>query len=145
MFLLDTNVISELRKAGDVQADASVVAWSSEQTPESLHISAITVMELEIGVRRMERRDTVQGALLRKWLDEHVMTFFSSRIVPVDAAVAVQCAKLHVPDKKSERDALIAASALVHNMAVVTRNESDFVHSDVRLINPWVWEKGTMT
>ena len=137
MFLLDTNVISELRKAGDGRADANVVAWLNRHAPETLHISAITLMELEIGVRRIECRDEAQGALLRTWLDTRVGAFFAARTVPVDARVAIQCAKLHVPDQKSERDALIAASAMVHNMAVVTRNVADFFDAGVDIINPW--------
>ena len=137
MFLLDTNVISELRKAGSGRADANVIAWVSQAEAESFFLSAITVMELEIGVLRIERRDTAQGKTLRQWLDGRVLAEFADRILPIDTAVALRCAALHVPDQRSERDALIAATAMVHGMTVVTRNTADFAPSGVRLIDPW--------
>ncbi len=137
IFLLDTNVISELRKAGDGRADASVTGWAQELAAQSLYISAITLMELEIGVCAMERKDAAQGRILRGWLDSHVIPFFEERIVPVDEAVALQCAKLHVPNRKSERDALIAATALVHDMTLATRNVKDFAVTGARIVNPW--------
>lgn len=137
IFLLDTNVISELRKVGDGRADANVTDWAQELAAQSLYISAITLMELEIGVRAMERKDAAQGRMLRGWLDGHVIPFFEARIVPVDQAVALRCAKLHVPNRKSERDALIAATALVHDMTLATRNVKDFAETDARIMNPW--------
>ncbi|CUI85274.1 type II toxin-antitoxin system VapC family toxin [Cognatishimia activa] len=142
IFLLDSNVVSELRKAADGRADTNVTAWAEGLAPESLYISAISLMELEIGVRGKERKDAVQGQMLRTWLDRHVIPFFDGRIVPIDDVVAIQCAKLHVPDRKSERDALIAATALVHDMIVATRNEKDFVETGVRLLNPWTGTNG---
>lgn len=138
MFLLDTNVISELRKAGDGRADANVTAWLSGQDAAALFISAITVMELDIGVRRIERRDPTQGAMLRAWFAERVLPEFHDRILPVDTSVALRCAGLHVPDPRSERDALIAATGLVHGFTVVTRNTGDFKDTGVILLNPWV-------
>jgi len=137
MYVLDTNVVSELRKAKSGKASPGVVAWAASVVPGSLFISAITVMELEMGVLQIERRDVAQGALLRAWLDQNVLPTFASRILPVDVTVAQRCAKLHVPDQQSERDALIAATALVHGMAVVTRNVQDFQASGVAIINPW--------
>lgn len=137
MFLLDTNVISELRKAGDGRADANVTAWLAQEDAASFFISAITLMELEIGVLQVERRDPVQGARLRPWLDNKVLPEFAERILPIDATVALQCARLHVPDRRAERDALIAATAMVHGMAVVTRNVADFEATGVPLVNPW--------
>ncbi|MHA3738961.1 PIN domain-containing protein [Pseudomonas sp. Eth.TT006] len=134
MYLLDTNVISELRKP---QADSNVVSWANSVSAPRLYISAITLKELETGVLRMERRDPAQGKLLRSWLIRHVMPAFEARILPVDAAVALRCASLHVPDQANESDALIAATALVHGLTVVTRNVSDFQASGVALINPW--------
>lgn len=135
MFLLDTNVISELRKAR--AADPKVVAWANSVEASVLFISAITVFELEQGVLLVERRDAKQGMALRTWLDGQVMPEFSSRILSIDADVARRCASLHVPDPRSERDALIAATALVHAMTVVTRNVADFDKTGVRLVNPW--------
>ena len=121
MFLLDTNVVSELRKAGDGRADGKVIAWLSSVDAGILYLSFITLLEIELGVLRIERRDVVQGARLRTWMIDHILPEFLDRILPVDAAVALRCAPLHVPDPRSERDALIAATALVHGMTVVTR------------------------
>lgn len=137
MFLLDTNVVSELRKVGDGRADARVVAWISRHDAAGFYISALTLMELEIGILRIERRDGVQGELLRRWMDRHVLPEFRERTLPVNSAVALKCARLHVPDPRSERDALIAATALVHGMTVVTGNLSDFEATGVAAIDPW--------
>lgn len=137
MFVLDTNIVSELRKAGDGRADPNVITWLAGHDAAAFFLSAITLMELEIGVRRIERRDQGQGALLRTWMDNQVLPEFDGRILPVDAVVALQCARLHVPDPRSDRDALIAATALVHGMTVVTRNVADFRNTGVLLIDPW--------
>jgi len=137
MFLLDTNVVSELRKAKSGKADANVTAWAGSVPYGSLFISAITLLELEMGVLLVARRDPNQGAILRAWLDKHVVPAFHDRILPIDVAVAQRCARLHVPDPRAERDALIAATALVHGMTVVTRNISDFQPTGVPLLNPW--------
>ncbi len=137
MFLLDTNVISELRKAGAGKADPNVVSWLTARDAAICYISAITLMELDLGILLMERRDPAQGARLRAWMEDHVLPEFSERTVPVDRAVALACARLYVPDPRPERDAFIAASALVHGMAVVTRNVADFAHMGVTVINPW--------
>jgi toxin FitB len=135
-WLLDTNVISELRKSART-ADPGVVNWAADQQAETLHISAITVLELEIGVRRKERSDAEQGALLRQWLDGSVLPAFASRILPIDTTVAIRAGSLHVPDPRPERDALIAATAAMHGLTVVTRNVRDFARLDVPLLNPW--------
>ena len=137
MFILDTNVISELRKAKSGKADSKVMAWAAAINADVLFLSAITILELEMGVLQVERKDPLQGNLLRSWLDNQVLTAFDGKILVVDAAVAQRCARLHVPDRSSERDALIAATALVHGMTIVTRNVSDFEMSGVDLINPW--------
>ena len=137
MFLLDTNVISELRKAGDGKANPKVVAWLSNVDANAFFLSAVTLMELELGVLRIERRYPAQGAAIRVWMDHHILPEFAERTLPVDAAVALRCAALHVPDPRPERDALIAATALVHGMTVVTRNLDNFKASGVPLLNPW--------
>lgn len=137
MYLLDTNVVAELRMAKAGKADAKVTAWARSVVPSSLFLSTITVLELELGVMLMERRDHAQGALLRAWLDGHVLPAFAGRVLAIDIAVARRCAQLHVPDPKSERDAFIAATALVHGMTVVTRNVGDFRSIDVALLDPW--------
>lgn len=137
MFILDTNVVSELRKVRLGKADANVTAWAQSVDAASLFVSAITIMELELGVLSVERKDPVQGAMLRTWLEQQVLPEFSGRTLPVDTVVAQRCARLHVPDRRSERDALIAATALVHHMRVVTRNVVDFKPTGVDLVNPW--------
>lgn len=137
MFLLDTNVVSELRKAGTGRAPPAVVAWAQATEPATLFLPVIAVLEIERGVLMAERRDPAQGAALRAWLEGQVLPAFEGRILLVDAAVARRCAQLHVPDPKSDRDALIAAIALVHSMTVVTRNVADFMATGVRLLDPF--------
>lgn len=137
MHLLDTNIVSELRKVRAGKADPNVAAWSERVDASELFVSAITILELELGVLSIERKDAVQGAVLRAWLEQHVLPEFTGRTLPVDTAVAQRCARLHVPDRRSERDALIAATALVHGMTVVTRNVADFQPTGVTLLNPW--------
>jgi toxin FitB len=137
-FLLDTNVVSELRKAKSGKVHPAVISWATKVPAGSLYLSAITLLELEMGVLQVERRDATQGTLMRTWLDGHVLPAFAGRVLAVDAAVALQCARLHVPDRLSERDAMIAATALVHGMTVVTRNVADFEASGVALFDPWV-------
>ncbi len=137
MYLLDTNVVSELRKAKAGKADKNVIAWAAKVSADSLFLSVITILELETGVQLVARRDPAQGTLLRAWLEGHVLLAFSGRILPVDVPVAQRCAKLHVPDRRSDRDALIAATALVHGMTVVTRNIADFQATGVELLDPW--------
>ena len=137
MIVLDTNVVSELRKAGGGKADMNVVAWLSGQDAAACYVSAVTLMELELGILLMERRDPVQGARLRTWMADYVLPEFSERTIPADSAVALACARFHVPDPRPERDAWIAASALVHGMTLVTRNMADFAPMGVALLNPW--------
>ena len=137
MFVLDTNVVSELRKVRSGKAAAQVVAWADSVDANLMYVSAVTVLELETGILQMERRDPAQGAMLRAWMDRQVLPEFAGRVLPIDTAVAQRCARLHVPDTRAERDALIAATALVHSMTVVTRNAADFAPTGVPLVNPW--------
>jgi predicted nucleic acid-binding protein len=137
MYLLDTNVISEMRKAGDGKADRNVIGWFAAVNIWSCFVSVITLLEIEIGILRMERRDQRQGARMRMWMEKRVLPEFSGRELAVDGRVALRCAKLHVPDPRSERDAMIAATALVHGMSVVTRDVSDFAALGVKIVNPW--------
>ncbi len=137
MYVLDTNVVSELRKIRAGKADPNVAAWAEKVDATDLFVSAITIMELELGILLIERKDATQGAILRAWLEQHVLPEFFERTLPVDTAVAQRCARLHVPDRCSERDALIAATALVHGMTIVTRNVADFQASGVTILNPW--------
>ena len=135
MFLLDTNVLSELRRRD--RTDRNVAAWADALDPADLFLSAITILEIEAGTLLIERRDPAQGALLRAWIDHRVLPAFAGRILAVDTAVAQRCARLHVPDPRAERDALIAATALVHRLKVATRNVADFRPMGVEIVNPW--------
>lgn len=137
MYLLDTNVVSELRKVRSGKADANVARWAEQADAMELFISVIVLQELEIGVLLTERRDSTQGRMLRIWLEGHVLPAFSGRILPVDTPVARISARLHVPDPRPVRDALIAATAMVHEMTVVTRNSQDFTPTGVTVLNPW--------
>ena len=137
MYLLDTNVISELRKLYTGRTNLRVRAWAGGVAASSQFLSAITIMELELGALQMERKDSRQGALLRSWIERIILPGFEGRILNVDALTARRCAALHVPDPCSYRDALIAATALVHSMTVVTRDVSHFERTGVAILNPW--------
>lgn len=137
MYVLDTNVLSELRKVRLGKSDPNVMAWTESVDAADLFVSVISIMELELGVALIERKDAAQGAMLRAWLEQHVLPEFSGRTLPIDTVVARRCARLHVPDKRGERDALIAATALVHGMAVVTHNVADFKPTGVNIVDPW--------
>ena len=138
MYLLDTNVVSALRRANPSDSRyLKIRAWVDGIAATDLFLSVITVLEIEIGILRVRRRDAAQGTALRAWLDRQVLPAFVDRILPVDLAVAQMVAQLHVPDPRPERDALIAATALVHRLAVVTRNVADFRPMGVPLLNPW--------
>ncbi|MBI1385614.1 MAG: PIN domain-containing protein [Rhizobiales bacterium] len=136
MFLLDTNVVSELRKL--TSGNPSVRRWARDRDCETFWLSAMTVMELEIGVLRLERRDWRQATRIRRWLDDQVLVEYEPRILPIDTAVARRAAALHVPDPRPERDALIGATALVHGLTVVTRNTGNFESMGVAVFNPWL-------
>lgn len=136
MFVLDTNVISELRH-GKPHQSPEVRAWAAAQPSSQLYLSAITLLELELGVQALERRLPPQGRALRRWLGG-VCTAFDGRILPFTEKTAPVCASLHIPDPRSERDAMIAATAIEHGFTVVTRNVTDFDHTGVTLINPWL-------
>jgi hypothetical protein len=135
MFILDTNVISELRH-GKPNQSPEVRRWAAEQSTGRLFLSAITVLELEKGILSLERRTPPQGSALRIWLTR-VRAAFNGRILPFTDHAATICAALHVPDPRSERDAMIAATAIEHGFTVVTRNTQDFVNTRVLLLNPW--------
>lgn len=138
MFVLDTNVVSELRKVRSGKADPGVAVWAEQVSSSELFISAITIHELEHGVLLMERSDPDQGALLRAWLDRSVAAAFKTRVLDVDERVARRAAALHVPNPAPFRDALIGATAIEHDMTVVTRNVKDFERFEgLDVVNPW--------
>jgi toxin FitB len=135
MWLLDTNVLSELRRRD--RTHPNVAAWADALHPQDLFLSVITILEIEAGALLITRRDPAQGAILRAWIDNRVLTAFDGRILPVDTKVAQRCASLHVPDPRAERDALIAATALVHRLRIATRNAVDFAPMGADVANPW--------
>lgn len=139
MYLLDTDVVSELRKVRAGKADIRVAAWADSVETVDLFLSGISIEELEIGVLLAERRDPTRGAVLRVWLDRHVLPAFAGRILSLDAAIARSSARLHVPDPRPLRDAFIAATASAHGMTVVTRNVRDFEATGVPMLDPWEW------
>ena len=138
MYLLDTNVISELRKAKSGRADKNVIKWATDKDANELYLSVITILEIETGILQIARKDSGQADMLRDWFKNHVIPAFSNKILPIDTTVALKCAELHVPDPRSDRDALIAATGLVHSMTIVTRNVAGFHATGVDIINPWL-------
>jgi toxin FitB len=136
MFLLDTNVISELGRPS-AKANPNVVAWAESVPQDELYLSIITILEIEIGILRIERQDPARAARLRIWMESYIRPSFVDRILLVDMGVALCCARLHVPDRRPMHDALIAATALVHELTLVTRNVADFAPLGVAMFNPW--------
>jgi predicted nucleic acid-binding protein len=137
MYILDTNVVSELRKVQRGAADRNVAEWAATVDASALYVSAITIQELEIGILQLQRRDAAQGTLLRAWFTNQVLPTFAGRVLQVDTAVALRSAGIHVPHPRPVRDGLIAGTALVHGMTLVTRNEADFLGTGVSILNPW--------
>ena len=136
MYLLDTNVISELRKAA--RANCRVKAWAEQADIQLMHISVVSILEIRLGILSIQRKDATQAAILDSWLSRQVIPAFTGRIIPIDIGVALRCAELHVPDPRSDRDSLIAATALVHGLTVVTRDTKDFQPTGVKTLDPWL-------
>jgi hypothetical protein len=137
MLLLDTNVLSELRKVRGPRVNARFAAWAEAMDPASVRIPAMALYELELGILRMERKDPRQGAALRSWFTYAVLGSFAGRIEPITAEIAREAARLMVPRTRNQPDAFIAATSIVLNMPLVTRNVKHFRPMGVRVINPW--------
>ena len=135
MFLLDTNVVSELRR--DSKAHPAVRSWAAGLNAKEQFLSAISIVEIARGICEVRGKDIVRATLLQDWLDSIVLPHFAGRILNVDSDIAQRCAPLHVPRRRDEFDALIAATALAHNLTLVTRNTKDFADTGVRVFNPW--------
>jgi predicted nucleic acid-binding protein len=137
MYLLDTNVVSEIRKASTGKADPHVVAWT-QAIPNTLsYISVMTLFEIEIGILSLDRRDGFQAAALRRWMEEGVKYEFRDRMISIDGAIALRCAACNVPNTRSLRDAFIGATAFVRGYTLVTRNVRDFQGMELKIVNPW--------
>ncbi len=134
MYLLDTDIVFELRNAKAGGTDAGLAAWAAGAPKASLFISAVTLLELETAVSQAERRDKAAGAVLRAWLDGPVAQAFEGRILPVDAAVARGRGRVALTDS---RDALLAATALEHGLTLVTRHVAAFKVNRLKVFNPW--------
>jgi toxin FitB len=137
MYLLDTNVVSEIRKAGSGRENVNVVSWVRDKADELLYLSAITLFELELGALQVARRDPRQGQALRSWIDDGVRRAFRGRIIPADEIVALRAAAFNIPNPKPMHDAFIGATAAEHGLSIVTRNVRDFQGMGIEIINPW--------
>ena len=138
-YLIDTNVLSELRRPE--RSDPRVRTWAAGVTPNQCAISVITVFEIERGIAQVERRDTEQARVLRRWFEGEVIERFRDRVLGIDGAVVLRAARLHVPDPRPERDTFIAATALVHGLTIVTRNAGDFLSIGAPVLNPWISDR----
>ena len=138
MYLLDTNVLSEIRKISQGKAHPAVAAWAERVDFDRCYLSVITLLEIEQGILRVRHRsDEAQFARLENWLEGTVLPTFDTRILPVDRHTARVCARLHIPDRRPYNDALIAASAIRHGLTLVTRNTRDFADLQVPQFNPF--------
>lgn len=140
MFLIDTNVISEIRKAGDKRAHPSVSAWHADVDPDQTYLSVVTLMEIDLGTIKVDKYDPNQASRLRHWLHQNIIPTFADRILPITAATALRCAPLHFPKPRSWRDSWIAATALEHDLTVVTRNVKDFIGTGAPTLDPWEYQ-----
>ena len=137
MFLLDTNVVSELRETRTRKPHPRVAAWARSIDPADQYTTSVTILELEIGVVLKRRHDAAQAAIFRTWMDSHVFPAFAGRILEFDSEAAQHCAALHEWATPPFRNALIAGIAMARGFAVVTRNVRDFQPMGVPVFNPW--------
>jgi len=134
--LLDTNVVSELRKP-ESKRNPQVTEWARGKDFRNSYLSVITITELKVGILRAKRRDLIQSEILRKWLESNILDNYKGRILNIDTEIAQYAAALQVPDKHQLADAYIAATALAHKLTLATRNVEDFLDTGVQIENPW--------
>lgn len=137
MYLFDTNIVSEMRKIKRGDADKQLVTWLQSVSHTDFYTNAVVLMELQRGILGKVRKDPQQAKNLENWFQTAVKTMFEGRILPIDETTATICARLHVPNLTPENDAWIAASAIQHNLTLVTRNTKDFQHPNLRVFNPF--------
>jgi predicted nucleic acid-binding protein len=131
-FLLDTKVVSEIRRG----RDENVAAWAGEAADADLYLSVLTLGEIRKGIERLRERDPGQADVFAVWL-EQLRDGFADRILPIDGRVAEEWGRLNAPAERKTVDSLIAATARLHKLTVVTRNTADFDGCEVSLLNPW--------
>jgi predicted nucleic acid-binding protein len=136
-FLLDTNVVSEIRRG----RDANVATWASEVADADLYLSVLTPGEIRKGIERLRGRYPEQAEVFAAWL-EQLRGHFANRILSIDDRVAEEWGRLNAPAERKTVDSLIAATARVHDLTVVTRNTGDFEPCDVAVLNPWQPRRG---
>lgn len=137
MYLLDTPVIAELGRAKSGKANPSVTRWAAGVASQNLFISALSLLELTGGAVQAERKDRTHGAALRAWAEDTVPKAFDGRILAVDLAVARKRAALPFNEPRSDRDAVLAATALAHGLTLVTHNPAAFRFARLKLFDPW--------
>lgn len=138
MYLLDTNIVSELRKMEKGKADPNVVHWFHSVNLSDAYLSVVTLFEIRVGILQLKNRDIQQATSLQDWFENRLMPHFEQRILPIDKKVMLACATFHIPNKKSLNDSYIAATAKVHRFKVVTRNVNDFKDCGVDILNPFL-------
>ena len=137
MYLLDTNILGDIRKSHHPNCPALFKQWLNHVDLNLCYLSVISIYEIEQGILRKERTDTIQGQLLRTWFEQKIQPEFHHRILDLNTNIALKTAQLHVPNPASLADSFIGATALQHNLTLITRNTKDFQSFGVKLFNPF--------